>query len=450
MRPVRIIAAVILTAVAAIMTSALLQPAAAATVSPSLVRLGTHTFGHLRPPDAIVAHAGPNDVGLSLPPSGQEGVPIGPWSFDVARDGSIWLLDEVNRRLLVWQPGQPDRPARTVQLPQDPLELIHDFAVAPNGTIYATYVLPPGPGPKTLRLFALTPTGQVRWTAPTIIDIANDPLRIGPDGTVYAVLYRPGGIWWAPVATPAGQPVPLAEQARRTSRYQPLPGGLRLGGAGLSAHEQRFTLTNQAGQVVRAWRVISQTDLGATIGTPALVGGDPVVVLEVTQPPTAKHLYEYLVLRLAPAGGTRVRFALAPDLFAVFGDLPITAVRVGPDGQLYRLRSDRTTGVSIARSSLDPAPPAPPATTPAPVTPAVTAPPVTQPPVTQPPVPAPAVTLPPSQPATPAAAKPAHWWIIPGLVALASGALAALGVWLWYRRRHPASPSRQGGSRMAH
>jgi hypothetical protein len=52
-----------------------------------------------------VAKAGPNEVGWESPPPGADGVTFGPWSFDVARDGSIWLLDEVNERLLVWQPG---------------------------------------------------------------------------------------------------------------------------------------------------------------------------------------------------------------------------------------------------------------------------------------------------------------------------------------------------------
>jgi hypothetical protein len=75
---------------------------------------------------------------------------------------------------------------------------------------------------------------------------------------------------------------------------------------------------------------------------------------------------------------------------------------------------------------------------------------VTRPPVSQPIVPAPTVTGSPTQPASPAAARPASRWIIPGLVALGSGALAALAVWLLYRRRHPAGPSRQGRSRMAH
>jgi hypothetical protein len=89
--------------------------------------------------------------------------------------------------------------------------------------------------------------------------------------------------------------------------------------------------------------------------------------------------------------------------------------------------------------------PASPTTTPAPVPP-----PATGPTVTAPAVSAPAVTGPPTQSATPAAAHLASRWIIPGLVALGSGMMAALGVWALYRRRHPAGPSRQGRSPMAH
>jgi hypothetical protein len=73
-----------------------------------------------------------------------------------------------------------------------------------------------------------------------------------------------------------------------------------------------------------------------------------------------------------------------------------------------------------------------------PTTTAAPVPPATGPSVIQPAVPAPAVT----GPATP----PASRWIIPGLAALGSSTLAALAMWLLYRRRHPASLSRQGRS----
>jgi hypothetical protein len=82
-------------------------------------------------------------------------------------------------------------------------------------------------------------------------------------------------------------------------------------------------------------------------------------------------------------------------------------------------------------------------------TPAPAPPPATAAPVTQPQIPAPAVTSLSTQPATPAAAQPETRWIIPGLAALGSGTLAALGLWLLYRRQ-PADSSRQGRSRIAH
>jgi hypothetical protein len=192
------------------------------------VPLGTHRFGHLRTPDTIVAHADPDQVGFTRPPPGVDGVAYGPWSFDVAHDGSIWLLDEINHRLLTWRPGQPDHPARSVRLPLDPLERVADFAVAPDHTIYATYLPPPGPGPKRLRLGKLTPGGQVLWTAPTTIEIFNAQLRIGPDNTLYVYGGHSGSRDWTPLTTPAGRALPLADQQRRTSHHQPLPDGLRL------------------------------------------------------------------------------------------------------------------------------------------------------------------------------------------------------------------------------
>ena len=236
----------------------------------------------------------------------------------------------------------------------DPLERIANFTVAPDHTIYATYVAPSGP--KTLRLAALTPSGQLRWTVATIDEIFNAQLRIGPDNALYMYGGRPGQ-WWTPLTTAAGRPLPLAEQGRRTSPQQPLPGGLRLAATHQSlGGEWRLALTNQAGRTLRGWRVTSQSDLGALAGTPALVGGDPVVVLEVSQQTKSRGLYDYQVLRLARAGGTSLRFAIAPESRVVYGQVDMTGLRVGPDGQLSQLRSSRTTGVSVARYSVTPVP----------------------------------------------------------------------------------------------
>ena len=432
----------------ALVLGAAVQPAAATTSVPPPVALGIHRFGHLRPPDAIVARADPDQVGFSSPPKGADGVSYGPWSFDVAQDGSVWLLDEVNHQLLVWQAGQPNRPARAVRLPLDPLERIANFTVAADHTIYATYLPPPGPGPKTLRLAALSPSGQVRWTAATIDEIFNAQLRIGPDNALYMYGGRPGQ-WWTPLTTPAGRPLPVAEQRRRTSRQQPLRGGLRLAVTHQAmGGEWRFALTNQAGRTLRGWRVTSQSDLGALAGTPALVGGDPVVVLEVTQQPTTRFRYEYQVLRLARAGGTSLRFAIAPEARVVYGDAPMTGLRVGPDGQLYQLRSSRAAGVSIARYSLAPVPNGPPTTTPV-----TSPPPPTGPPIDNGGMTTPTVTLPTTQPTIPVADpaathSPVRRWL-PGLAGVTAATLAGLAMWLGYRRRHPAGQGPRTRSRMA-
>ncbi len=141
-----------------------------------------------------------------------------------------------------------------------------------------------------------------------------------------------------------------------------------------------------------------------------------------------------------------------------FAGLPAVFAAVKPDGTFTattRIPSSRTAGTytisgrcgggNLGASATLVVRAAPTVITPAPVAPGATGPPVTQPHVT-----APAVTGPPAQPATTAAAQLVGRWIIPGLAALGTGALAALGVWLLYRRRHPAGPSRQGRSRMAH
>ena len=440
--PALVRGALVLATGLALVLGGAVQPAAVTSNAPVSVALGTHRFGHLRAPDSIVAHADPSAVGFFQPPEGQDGVAFGPWSFDVARDGSIWLLDEVKHRLLSWRPGQPDRPTGSVGLPLDPLERVADFAVAPDGSIYATYVPPPGPGPKTLRLAKLTPDGKVLWTAPTTVEIFNAQLRIGPDDALYVFGGHDGTHDWTPLTTPAGRPLALADQRRGTSAQQPLPGGLRLAASSPSNSERRFILSDEGGRVMRGWRVTSKDDLGAATATPALVGGDPVVVVGISRETKTEFLYEFEVLRLARTGGASVRFAIGNDR-VVWGDTPITGVRIGPDGQLYQLRTSRTSGVDIARYSLDPVRHAPPTTAPAPKPPAPKGPQVDNGGMTAPPV-----TVAVAQPATPAASQSATRLWLPWVAGVAASTLAGLALWLVYRRRHPAGLGPRGRSGM--
>src|SRR5205823_5888836 len=69
---------------------------------PFVVRLGVHRFGRTRAPEAVVARAGPSQVGVRT-----QGDVAGPQTFVVGRDRSIWLFDGLKQRLLVWRAGRP-------------------------------------------------------------------------------------------------------------------------------------------------------------------------------------------------------------------------------------------------------------------------------------------------------------------------------------------------------
>lgn len=365
-RTVRI--GVVLAGLAIFLAGPMIQPATAASIKWLAVQLGVHRFGHLRAPDAIVARAGPQDVGFecgkpsacsSTQPPPESGcgcidvLPQGPSAFDVARDGSIWLLDIVNNRLLVWRPGHPAQSARSIQLPRN--LGVGDFTLGPDGTIYI-YATPVGAGQR--KLWALTPSGRVRWQAAITRELSNAgdaKLRIGPDGALYTIRHHAeGSLVWTALTTAGGRPLSLTAQ-RRMSPFQPLPGGLRLLATQPSEHEVHFAVTDRTDKVVRAWRVTSRTTLGAVRAAGVLAGGDLVVTLDVTRQIKGKFLWEQLVLRLTSTGAIKQQFALdARAAWDPDGTTVSTLLRIGRDGRLYQLRTNPKTGMSIARYSLGP------------------------------------------------------------------------------------------------
>jgi hypothetical protein len=319
------------------------------------INLGDYRFGQLTPAAAIVARASAHDVGFEP----REG--YGPWSFDVAADGSIWLLDEVNTRLLAWQPDHPDAP-RIVPLPYKAAE---DFALGPDGTVYVAFK---PSKPDTWKVYAIDAAGSVTWTMPQDhTEIFNTQLRIGPDGALYKVGAYAGAEvqTWTPLTTPEGSPLTAAQQLTRTTSTQPLPGGLTLAVAYPSAHEGRLTLATTSGTPVRIWRITAavDVDLGSSMSTPVLFGDDLIVTVAPNRQAPSGFQFELLTLRLPPTGGIMARVTLDPRLF--WAD-HITYLRVGPDGALYHLRSNPDTGISIARYSLAPSTPTTPTPTPTP------------------------------------------------------------------------------------
>jgi hypothetical protein len=311
---------------------------------PVVVRLGTHRFGRTRASEPVVARAGASQVGWSTEP----GAPGGPETFLVGRDRSIWLHDEMNHRLLVFRPGRAGPVARTVTLPFLNGE---DVALGPANTVYFTRGLP---RPPRLILYRMSiATGKLLWQIRLAGDVGgNTQLRVGPDGTLYALAADLG---WMPVATPGGRPLSMAAQ-RRGAGYQPLPGGLRLLSETYTPNEHqaprevRCALVDRGGRIVRAWRIVSRTNINLDdlFSTPALVGGDLVVVLQATAGAPPSFKWEYEVLRLG-ASGTRARFSLP---IAAYGEHLFAEIRVGPDGRLYQLASSPATGVRVNRYSL--------------------------------------------------------------------------------------------------
>jgi hypothetical protein len=200
--------------------------------------------------------------------------------------------------------------------------------------------------------------GEIRESGTFVLG-SNSALRVGPDGTVYCLASMfglPGGEpAWMPVATPTGRPLStVAQRGGAHWPYQPVARGLRLVSEVYTAkvdgapHEARYALVDRHGDVVRAWRVLSRTDINFDYTTPEVVGRDLVVVLDATAQAEGEFKWEHVVLRLGPTG-TRERFSLAR---AVWGDSVLTDLRVGPDGNLYQLATSPATGVVISRYSL--------------------------------------------------------------------------------------------------
>jgi hypothetical protein len=301
-----------------------------------VVQLGKHRFGHVATREAIVAKAGPDEVGF---PTNE--ACCGPNSFQIAGDGSVWVLDGRNQRLAVWRPRRPNAIARTIALPKDCCE---DFALS-RGAIYVTQSgIPTHP---LNFLYRLTPNGTVVWRGTLAAQGFPVPLRIGPDGRLYSVVSRR----WQPATTRAGGPMAVVQQERGARRGQPLPGGRRLVSE-VRAHAARFEVLDASGRVIRRWRISSATRIEPVLeATAGVVEGDPVVFMTVWREKPFR--WEYLVLRLAPtASGTRARISLGhrPPL-AGWGDM-VTDLRVGPDGKLYQLGTSPKTGLAIRRYSL--------------------------------------------------------------------------------------------------
>jgi len=306
------------------------------------IDLGKHVFGHIRPPDAIVARAsvgdGAHQIAWFCPP---EGLCEYPWSFDVGPHGEVWMLDPHHSRLVGWFPKHPEAPSRSFPIDFGPA----DIAVGPNGVVYVSGVKLGDPVQR-FSLYAFRPDGTLLWHSHTISQAFNDHIRVGPDGVLYCscILYG-----WVPLTGASGNPLPIDQQRRLTRPWEPIEGGLQLINFPRGQHEQRAGLATGGGTLQRGWRITSDTPMGdfSGFGTPAAVDGDPI--LDATVFDFVHHRFENEILRLSKTDGVVRKFSLRDGIGQ---GADITTLRVGFDGALYQLIGNEDDGVRVARYSL--------------------------------------------------------------------------------------------------
>lgn len=210
------------------------------------VRLEAHLFGAARNADIRVARAAwgtqAGEVGLE---QGRNLAPIGGSAFDVDRNGTVYVLDEANRRLLRWPKGA----GAPTDLPLSINGTLADMSIDGEGTIHVLETVNGQGRAPLLRVFDRN--GAARDA--TEVGERASQVRIGPAGPV--VLQHPSGQWMA--AAIDGRPLTPSDQKRSGRAGRPFPGGSEV--VVLSTgNEIRAALVDASG-ARRTWRVTSET-----------------------------------------------------------------------------------------------------------------------------------------------------------------------------------------------
>jgi hypothetical protein len=238
-----------------------------------VVDLGAHRFGSTRRADARVATApwgsAPGSVGLLHGPTFG---PIGPSAFDVAANGDVAILDQVNGRVERWHAGR-----HAADTPVDVTGGIADMALEPDGAIDVLEPTGNGDG-QTPELRSFSPSGALRPQGP---EVQQEPSE-----------------QWLP-ATRGRRRLSRTAQASNGHPGRTLPDGRELVVFRAGTSEARIAMVAGT-HVLRAWRIVSKTPLGEVQLAEPL--GDRVVV--VIRPYTDTQ-DEFLVLVLGDHGDER-------------------------------------------------------------------------------------------------------------------------------------------------
>lgn len=266
---------------------------------------------------------------------GIEGNPEGPMSFDVAADGRIAVLDQVNARVVVWQAGA----------------VVGSFAVART----AQDLCFAGPGFAVLdRLGARSASvldGIGRTLATVPLDASGSPL-LGEPGGVTALEARPDGLWlevgheqsWR-IARLDGSTSTAAEVSGRPGRAV---GWVQAGRAG---PRSVFVRSGGVGAApAREWNVVFSLDVRAIRAAEQDAHGRTIVAAWLTErdaaDPDRVVRDELHAVALDAAGREVARGVLDRTPEAV--EETFRSVRVDAQGGVWTLAA-RAAGLEVTR-----------------------------------------------------------------------------------------------------
>lgn len=294
------------------------------------VPLGVHAFGRGRAPDErVVAAAWGSEVGQAGLAGSRELGFVGPSSFDVAADGSVTVLDQVNTRVERW--SRSGVKATAVEVSGG----LADFVLEPGGTM--DVLEPPSRVSPAPVLRSFRDDGTPRW-AQQLSDRTWAKLAVGPAGPV--VQQQPSE-QWLPVAE-HGAALSRAAQAGHGRVGRLFAGGREVVVERVGAGELRLAeLVGDA--VVRSWRITSATPLGEVqLAEPY---GNRLVVVTKTY---TDDRSEYVALVLDRSG---IVNSFAVESLEWAESAPLARFRLA-GLSLYRLGSTRA-GLFVDRFDLE-------------------------------------------------------------------------------------------------
>ncbi|GAB4247175.1 MAG: hypothetical protein Kow00122_04370 [Thermoleophilia bacterium] len=267
------------------------------------------------------------------------GILEGPASFVVANDGSIYLLDANNSRVLLISPAGEVTKAIPIET-REPT----DIALAADGSVIVDDSL----GTATIQAYSTNgglkaklklpanAQGVILWTQGDVtysfmaLDMDKGPGRGG-----YVPIYQ-GGAFQDPAQTMA-----------QGSSDKPLPGG----SVNLSTRGSTVVATiNNTGK--SPVLVSLDPDLSSSVETDRLPSGETTLsfLVEVKDASGALTGVSHRILWVVDRAGGIKKFDLGIERFRGDGTV---ATRVGPDGMIYYLNGDPAGGIRIDRFALD-------------------------------------------------------------------------------------------------